>query len=288
MLRSILRLLPESMAFSLARFLASMPPAAPIRAADQEWLHAAEQISFGSGMGRRAWAQGQGPLVIFVHGWGGRAAQLVVLAQRLVGQGYRVVVFDALAHGESPGRHADFSAFIEDLAALAQQLNQPIHALVGHSAGALCMMAARTLKDVSAQCYVCLCAPHAPYVPVREIKQRLDPGLAVLGRFEDYYAESFGVSWQSLDQAHAFRDLGQGRLLLVYDVGDTRVDHRDAERITKAWPQAKVIKTHGLGHQKVLWDIGVAQDVAAFLRDEDVPEPYDPAAPCATVTPIRR
>ena len=38
------------------------------------------------------------------HGWDGRASQFSVLARDLIAEGYRVVSFDAPAHGASAGR----------------------------------------------------------------------------------------------------------------------------------------------------------------------------------------
>src|SRR5712691_2373566 len=47
---------------------------------------------------------GKGPTVMLVHGWSGRGAQLGEFVEPLSGAGYRVVAFDAPAHGHSDGR----------------------------------------------------------------------------------------------------------------------------------------------------------------------------------------
>src|SRR5947208_2190272 len=47
---------------------------------------------------------GSGPLVYLVHGWGGRGSQLASFVEPLRADGYRVVMFDGPAHGDSePG-----------------------------------------------------------------------------------------------------------------------------------------------------------------------------------------
>lgn len=277
LLRTLLPLLPQGLGFALTRALASIPSKTALKAHDREVLNAARRIAFGADQRKVAWVWGEGPTVVFVHGWGGRAAQMVGLARLVAENGFQVVVFDVQAHGESAGRCVSFRHFIDDLAELVAYLGFPIHAYVGHSAGALCMMAARERHHLRAAHYVCLCAPSAPYVPVREIQQRLNPRADMLRRCEAYYAAQFDRSWQELDQGAAFRYAGQGRLLLIYDVDDARVDHRDDARVRAVWPAARVIKTRGLGHQKVLWDRGVAHDVIEFLRDVPLQSDVDGA-----------
>lgn len=294
--RLLLPLLPRGLGFALTRSLASIPSKPPVKAHDREVLGAARRIAFGVECRKVAWIWGEGPPVVFVHGWGGRAGQMAGLAKQVADNGFRVVVFDVRAHGESAGRRVSFRHFIDDLAELVGFLGVPIHALVGHSAGALCMMAARELRGLRAAHYVGLCAPRAPYVPVREIQQRLNPREGVLRRCEAYYAAQFDRSWQDMDQGGAFRYAGQGRLLLIYDRDDPRVDHGDGACIQAVWPSAQIITTRGLGHQKVLWDPGIAHDVIEFLRDaplqrdveasRDMESAADPHATSATIVAI--
>lgn len=274
--RAMLPYLPEAAAFALTRFLAGLPVRPPLKDEDRHTLQASRRIEFGSGRRRLAWTWGEGPLVIFVHGWGGRAGQMVKLAREVAARGFKVVVFDAGAHGESPGCRIGFDNFIEDLGDLAATLARPVHAYIGHSAGGLCLMAARLIRGIHASRYVCIAAPRAPYIPIHEIRVRLDPSPAVLRRCEALFAGQFGMGWDELDRANAFRG-GEGEdLLLVYDVDDPRVGHRDAERIRSVWPEAQIVKTSGLGHQKLLWDARVIARVGDFVaarvpRRDDTP-----------------
>src|SRR5688572_6897115 len=60
------------------------------------WLAQAERLDVRV-HGRRvaAWARGRGPAVLLVHGWGGNAGQMQALAEPLLAQGFRVILFDA-------------------------------------------------------------------------------------------------------------------------------------------------------------------------------------------------
>src|SRR3954467_3006002 len=62
----------------------------------------------GPNAGRKlaVWAWGEGPLVILVHGWGARAGRFSEMATALLSREFRVVLFDAPAHGASEGQQA--------------------------------------------------------------------------------------------------------------------------------------------------------------------------------------
>lgn len=262
--RSTLPLMPTAPAFALTRLLASIPPRPPLKERDRDALAQARPLQFGRG--KRAWSWGSGPLVVFVHGWGGRGVQLAPLARHVAAQGFEAVVFDVTAHGASSGWRAGFADFVADLGALVQRLDKPVHAYVGHSAGGLAMMAARALKGFRAPHYICLCAPRGPYVPIDMIRRLLGVPEPVLQRCRRYYAGQFAASWEELDRGRVFAEAPQGRLLLVYDEDDDQVQHTDGDRIRSLWPAAQLLKTRGLGHHKVLWDRGVMQEVAGFLQ----------------------
>ena len=61
-----------------------------------------EVESLGAAVRGHVW--GAGPVVYLVHGWGGRGSQLASFVEPLLAGGFRVVMFDAPAHGDSdPG-----------------------------------------------------------------------------------------------------------------------------------------------------------------------------------------
>lgn len=263
--RTILPLFPEKTAFAIARTLAGMRSSPPLKDEDRAVLENARRFEFGDDLKRVGWTWGDGPLVVFVHGWGGRGGQLVKLADKIASSGYRVIVFDALAHGESAGRTISFRNFIDDVSLLDDTLDEEVYAWVCHSAGGLCTLAARLLKGLHAPHYACISAPMASYIPVNEIQNLLKPRKGVIERCKRFYSSDFEMSWEELHEGSAFVKTGDSDLLLIYDRNDPRVEHEDAERIQAVWPDAQVIKTDGFGHVKALWDPGIAGDVVKFL-----------------------
>jgi hypothetical protein len=56
-----------------------------------------------------AWGEAGERLVLLVHGWGGHRAQLSGFVKPLITAGFRVISFDAPAHGDVPGTQASGS-----------------------------------------------------------------------------------------------------------------------------------------------------------------------------------
>lgn len=53
------------------------------------------------------WGEAGRPLVLLMHGWGGHRGQLTGFVAPLMKAGFRVVAFDAPAHGDAPGKQAN-------------------------------------------------------------------------------------------------------------------------------------------------------------------------------------
>lgn len=266
--RRIIGLLPASAGYQTARFLAERPYTAKLKARDIETLKSASHSKVKSGKHLiDVWQWGAGPSVIFVHGWGGRGVQLASMAKKVAEYGFKAVIFDARGHGDKGPNTATFATLLEDIITVSASLNEPVHAYVGHSAGGLCMMAARYRDQISAKTYVCLSSPKAPYVPLNEIKKLLNPSETIMQRLEDYYANQFGLSMKELNDAVCYSLPEKDRLLLVFDENDDRVKPDDAKVICKQWAGANTVKTQGLGHMKVLWQSDIIDKVSKFISD---------------------
>jgi pimeloyl-ACP methyl ester carboxylesterase len=259
----VINVVPEAMANSIVRSLAAMTQRPPVSSFEQEAMAQASKMSYGGN--NVAWVWGDGPLVIFVHGWSGRAAQLAPLALHVANAGFRSVAIDVTGHGDSPKRHTRWDYFLRDIAALSQSHHEEVYAYVGHSAGALCMMAARALKGIHAQCYACICAPSFPFPPINVIQKKLNPKEGVLEYYKKYIAEQFETTWEELQAGSSYADAGSDTLLF-YDETDRFVDHSEGDKIQGLCPGARLVKTSAYSHQKILAAPELAQAVGEFLK----------------------
>ncbi len=80
------------------------------------------------------WGDENNETVLLSHGWGGRSTQFHALIQPLVDAGFRVVGFDAPAHGDSQGKQSNML----DVASIIAQIEKEeglFKAIIGHSFG---------------------------------------------------------------------------------------------------------------------------------------------------------
>lgn len=264
--KGLVHVLPTTLALAVVRGLATRTQRPRVTPRQQEALAAAEKHSYGAHGQNAFWSWGKGPLVVFVHGWNGCAAQLAPLAQQLAGRGFRCIALDVTGHGESAGTRTSWSCFLDDVVALSRSLNEPVLAYVGHSAGGLAVMAARELHGLAASKFVCICAPSHPYPPINVVRQRLNPPPAVIDRYKAYIAAQFHTDWKALEEGAAFRGAGS-ELLLIYDATDRFVDHRNGHAIKSICPDADLVELTGYGHSRIVAAPEVYERVGAFLGE---------------------
>ena len=84
--------------------------------------------------GMQLWSWGEGPTVLLVHGWTGRATQLGGFVEPLVGRGYRVVAFDSLGHGDSEGNESSLPELANCIRQVVDELGG-VYGIIAHSLG---------------------------------------------------------------------------------------------------------------------------------------------------------
>lgn len=208
-----------------------------------------------------AWTWGQGPRVVLLHGWSGRAGQFRTLARTLVASGLSVTALDAPGHGQSQGLQGSLIHFAEALDALVGALG-PVHAVVGHSLGgaALALSLSRGLPTDHA---VLLGAPAIPRRFYHQLMQLLGlPEEAWPGHCQAF-AERFGISWEALETPCLLttRTLP---ILVVHDHDDREVPFQEATLVAEV-PGVRLHATRGLGHRRILHDARVHAEIVTFL-----------------------
>ncbi|PKP82456.1 MAG: hypothetical protein CVT79_05915 [Alphaproteobacteria bacterium HGW-Alphaproteobacteria-18] len=249
----------------LAQRLSTSAPMA-LRDQDAALLAGASQFWFGPQASRPGWSFGEGPIVLLVHGYSGRGVQMAVLARAIAAKGFNAVIFDAGGHGSARREKIGFNTFIEDTAAIAQHLNAPLFAMIGHSAGGLAMMRARAIHGVRAQRYGVIAAPFFPYVPLENMVQRGAPR-SVLPYIKAILADQFQATWAELVNGLSFSPEAEKPLLAVYDDLDDRIRLSDADLISSVWPDSKIVRTSGYGHNRILQADEVVSATTKFLLE---------------------
>ncbi|HLU14070.1 MAG TPA: alpha/beta fold hydrolase [Arenimonas sp.] len=249
--------LAPAVAATLARYLATRP----LRRSRHPDPPDAEPVTFRFGLAGLRWGR-EGPLVLALHGWEGRAAQFRTLAARLVPMGYRVLALDAPAHGRSPGREADPVVFADALQEAAAELG-PVHAVIGHSMGGASTLLALSRGLGSAR-VVTIAAPASLAGVLARMSRHLGLPESARRLFFEAMHRRTGLAPEQLDIDLLAAGLAPRPVLVVHDREDPVIPFDDARRIVAA-TGAQLLATSGLGHRAVLRDEGVLQRIAGFL-----------------------
>ncbi len=264
MYRMLWRLAPQRAIERGARQLLTPPahrfPDAELRLMEEASLLPVPMVP-GRLVGWR-WGRRGDPVVVLVHGWGGRGTQLKPFIAPLLARGLSVVAYDAPGHGMTGAPESSLPHFLHALEAVLDHLG-PVHALVGHSMGgaAAAMIMARRPDKVGRG--VLIAAPASLTDATYRVAAALawPPALTVAVRRRIEYR--FGVSW---DQFEAERNAGSQDLLVIHDRSDREVAFACGMRHIRAWPRARLLETEGLGHRRLLTDPTVLAATADFLE----------------------
>lgn len=226
------------------------------------WLERAEPLEFETSRARlKAWAWGRGPTVLLVHGWAGRGAQLGAFVEPLVEAGYRVVTFDAPAHGDSGGERvnlADFSEAVEE----AAWAFGPLRGIVAHSFGCLATCVAMR-QGVPADRLVFV----APAVMTRQTQRQMRDMLGVtpqiMERLMARVERRTGLHVDELDAEGMSRVARPA--LFFHDPQDREIPVERSLLLQRSWPGSELILRPGTGHSRILRDAAVIQQTVGFL-----------------------
>ena len=265
--------------------LSRLSPSLAARAVDRLWFsaprthpnaEARERLQAGTRLHHRvhgrevvAWSWGEGPTVLLVHGWGGHAGQLHAFVEPLLAAGYRVVAFDAPAHGASApsrfgGKRVTFFEIAEAMRTVAADAG-PLAGAIAHSGG--CAVLALAMRQGwPAPAKLAFVSPFAqPSTAFAPFGRSIGASDEAMERFVRRVEARFQRPWSDFDITGLPGLRPVPPLLLVHDRGDREVAFAHSEAIARTWPDARLVPTDGLGHRKLLRERRVVEQVAGFF-----------------------
>jgi predicted alpha/beta hydrolase family esterase len=212
--------------------------------------------------GVASWQWGEGPAVLLVHGWEGRGAQLGGFVDPLVAAGYRVVAFDAPAHGSSAGRSATLADYAEAIRSIGDAIG-PLHGLIAHSFGAPSAMLALS-RGLRARAAVFVAPPAHMESAARGFAAAFALPPPVQAAMRAAIETRVGLRFEEIDPIRlAPRRITP--LLVLHDREDPEVAFAAGSALAHAWPGAALHPTDGLGHRRILRDPAAARAAARFI-----------------------
>ena len=208
----------------------------------------------------------RGPAVLLMHGWGGARAQMTGFVEPLLSAGYRVVAYDQPAHGESDGKLTNILEITPTMD-LIRQKEGDFDAIIAHSFGTLVTSYALVKRNFP---------PPAKLVYCGAFNRLLDslPRFQVLAKLPDEIIvalremifDNFGRGVLDVIVNEAMVSQINIPALMFHDTADTVTPVEDSRAIAKAWSNAQLIETSGLGHRGALQSKEIHEQVIKFLK----------------------
>ncbi len=215
----------------------------------------------------QCYSWGQGPVVLFVHGWAGRGTQFFKFVQPFVEKGFKVVTFDGPAHGESSGKSTNIIEFHQVLASI-EDYYQEICAVVTHSFGGAATIFAMS-EGLKVQNLVNISSPSSGHKIIAEFLKKINGSPRVANYFDKMVREKFGKSFASFSSEVLVEDLSPFNLLLIHDEHDKEVGIEQAEKMKALTPGSELMVTSLLGHTRILRDDQVIYKSLAFVMESN-------------------
>ena len=209
----------------------------------------------------------QAPVVLFVHGWGGHARQMLPLAEAASQAGLRPVILEMPAHGRSGGAVSNLPQFaraIEYACARLHRDGRELRAVVAHSLGANGAAYAAARSSV-AQKLVLIAPPASAREYTRLFAAVLGLSERTRARMQLRLEAAEGILMAQFEPAAVGARI-TAPTLVVHDRGDSINRFADGEAFADAIPGAALLPTEGLGHSRLLKDTHVLHAVTDFIR----------------------
>lgn len=212
-------------------------------------------------------------IIYLVHGWGSSSAQLSAFVTPLLDAGFSVVAHDALSHGRSDpgpsGPRRSNALEHRDVLRAVVAAHGPANGVVAHSLGS--MVAALGMRDG-------IVPNRAVYIaPVINITSYGEPFIRMLGagprtwnEFVRRVERKLSLHMSYFDLAPMADELATPPLLIIHDRDDRETSWEASRTLAGSWPEARLLTTTGLGHNRILSDPAVVSAAVAFLRGEDL------------------
>ena len=206
--------------------------------------------------------------MLLVHGWASNAGAMRHLVEPLLKKGFRVVAFDAPAHGSSSGMTTDA---VEYGSAIREAIEffAPVHGIFAHSFGATStLMMLSESDDLPIAALVVNNPPAELEMLLRIFRASLSLPEHLVVRIYDHVEKRFGKPVEYFSLKERIKSVGIPGLLIA-DRDDRLAEFADSELIASHWAQCQLFTTEGLGHQGALRDGEVIAEIADYFNEQE-------------------
>lgn len=211
------------------------------------------------------WGEGS-RTVLLAHGWESRGTALRMYVPPLLAQGFRVVAFDAPAHGDSDGTWNNLPYNAGAVAAIIGHLGG-IEAAIAHSFGCSSIIFAQQFIDnaIEIKRLVFLAAPSPVRTIIDEYFEMIKIPNSIRIQFERLIKKFTDVDIADLAIAKAADSVKVEKLLLIHDKSDPITSFEVARNIASSWRNSILLATEGYGHFRIAKNPDVIARIVSFI-----------------------
>jgi pimeloyl-ACP methyl ester carboxylesterase len=214
----------------------------------------------------------ESPIVLLAHGWESRGTALRMFVPNLVENGFRVVAFDAQAHGDSSGDWNNLPNNARLIAAIIDRLGGKIYAGIGHSFGCPSFIFAQQFinPNIQIERLVFIAVPYSTRRIINHFFRIISAPKRLQKQFLALVERMAKMEIDTLDVAKSADKVKVGRLLLVHDRTDKVTGLDAAEIVLENWKNAHLLITDGYGHFRLAKNPDVVQRITDFISASEL------------------
>lgn len=206
--------------------------------------------------------KGNNDTILLVHGWESNTYRWKELIELLHQQDYNIITVDAPAHGQSGSTIFNAPLYAECLNVVVEKY-KPQH-IIGHSVGGTSVaIALKNYQHAFVEKIALLGAPSNLAISVKNYVNLMGYNARVANAINKHYLKHFGHLPEYYCVENFYKDLPP-KGLIIHDKKDNIISFKEALDINRAYNNATLIKTIGLGHR--LKSDKVYQHLIDFLK----------------------
>lgn len=212
----------------------------------------------------QTWGEENKKCILLVHGWSGRGTQFHKLIEQLLLNNWKVITFDAPAHGSSLQKQTTLLEFTHCCLQIFKEYG-PIKHAIGHSLGGGALFNALD-RGANFEKLVTIGTPATIRLVVEDFSRKIMGNQKIAEGILEHIEKKFNVKTSEISSnflAEKYNPKG----LILHDDEDLDVPVMNANQLHKSWSNASLHISKSLGHRKVINHQESVSRIIKFLEN---------------------